>query len=305
MAKTAFFQCKEAEQHDTGYGHVEAPARMVAIQHAMEAAQLKPDVLLKKSPARLEDLARCHTQDHIGLVQRYCTSGEDFHDPDTVMGAGSWDAALLSAGGAIQAARAVHAGEADNAFVAMRPPGHHAERNRVMGFCLFNNVAIAARWLRAEAGLNRIAILDWDVHHGNGTQHITYNDDSIYYISIHEHPLYPGTGHPSERGKNDTNLNITMGAGMGPEHWLTAIKDKVLPEFEQFDPDILFISCGFDAHRMDPLANQRLESETFGEMTRLVRPVANGKIVSLLEGGYNLQALGESAAHHFHALQKS
>lgn len=304
MAKTAFFQCDEAQQHDTGFGHVEAPARMVAIQHAMEAAKLKPDLELKKSPARHEDLARCHTEEHIGLVQRFCASGDYFHDPDTVMGPGSWDAALLAAGGAIEASRAVVEGEADNAFSAMRPPGHHAERNRVMGFCLFNNVAIAARWLRAEAGVKKVGILDWDVHHGNGTQHITYNDDTIYYISIHEHPLYPGTGHPSERGKNDTNLNITMGAGSGPEKWIAAIKETVLPEFEEFDPDILLISCGFDAHRMDPLANQRLESETFGEMTRLVKPVAGGKIVSLLEGGYNLQALGESAAHHFHALQQ-
>ncbi|MBX3178808.1 MAG: histone deacetylase [Candidatus Hydrogenedentes bacterium] len=304
MAKTAFFQCDEAKKHDTGPGHVESPARMQAILHAMEAAQLKPDLLLKKVPATLDDLSRCHSHEHIGLVQRHCASGEDFHDPDTVMGPGSWDAALLAAGGAIEAARAVLAGEADNAFVAMRPPGHHAERNRAMGFCLFNNAAIAARWLRAEAGVNKVAIFDWDVHHGNGTQHITYNDDSIYYASIHEYPLYPGTGHPTERGKNDTNLNITMQAGSGPEDWIEAIEKEVLPEFARFQPDVLIISCGFDAHRLDPLANQRLESETFGEMTRLVRPVADGKIVSLLEGGYHLQGLGESAAHHFHALQR-
>lgn len=305
MAKTAFFQCEEAEAHDTGAGHVESPGRMGAIRNAFQAAGLKPDLLLEKRKASHEDLARCHAEAHIGIVQRYCLSGEEFHDPDTAMGPGSWDAAMLAAGGAIEACRAVVEKECDNAFSAMRPPGHHAERNRVMGFCLFNNAAIAARWLRAEAGVKRVAILDWDVHHGNGTQDITYNDDTIYYASLHEHPLYPGTGHPTERGKNNTNLNIPMAYGKGPEDWLGAIKDQVLPEFERFDPEVLIISCGFDAHRMDPLASQRLESETFGAMTRLVRPVANGRIVSLLEGGYNLQALGEGAAHHFHALQKS
>lgn len=304
MAKLAYFQCEEAEKHNTGYGHVEAPARMQAIRHAMEAAHLVPDVLIKKSPAGHDDLSRCHTEDHIGLVQRFCTSGDDFHDPDTVMAPGSWEAALLAAGGAVEAARTVLAGEADVAFSAMRPPGHHAERNRIMGFCLFNNAAIAARWLRAEGGVKRVAILDWDVHHGNGTQDITYNDDTIYYASIHEHPLYPGTGHPTERGKNNTNLNIWMPAAGGPEAWLAAIEDAVLPEFERFDPEFLLISCGCDAHRKDPLANQRLESETFGEMTRLVKNVAGGKIVSLLEGGYNLQALGESVAHHIHALRQ-
>jgi acetoin utilization deacetylase AcuC-like enzyme len=304
MSKTAFFQCEEAEKHDTGTGHVESPGRMGAIRNAMKAAGLTPDLQLEKKPARLDDLARCHAEAHIGIVQRYCTTGEEFNDPDTAMGPGSWDAALLSAGGAIEAARAVLEGRCDNAFSAMRPPGHHAERNRVMGFCLFNNAAIAARWLRTEGGLDRVAILDWDVHHGNGTQDITYNDDSIYYVSIHEAPLYPGTGHPSERGKNNTNLNITMSYGKGPEDWTGAIKDTILPEFERFDPQFLIISCGFDAHRLDPLAGQRLESETYGEMTRLVKNVAGGRVISLLEGGYNLQALGESAAYHFHALQR-
>lgn len=304
MAKWAFFQCKESEQHNTGPGHVESAARMQAIRHAMEAAHLVPDIRVPEVPARLDDLLRCHAEEHIGLVQRYCSSGEDFHDPDTVMGPGSWEAALLGAGGAIEAARLVQAGDADVAFCATRPPGHHAERNRVMGFCLLNNIAIAARWLRSEAGVRRVAILDWDVHHGNGTQDITYNDDSIYYASIHEHPLYPGTGHPSERGKNNTNLNICMPAARGPEAWMDAIEKEILPEFERFDPEILLISCGCDGHRMDPLANQRLESETFGAMTQAVKHVANGKIVSLLEGGYNLQALGESVAHHIHALKK-
>jgi len=304
MAQMAFFQCDESQKHNTGAGHPESAARMIAIQHAMEAAGISPAVSIEKRMASLDDLARCHTQDHIGLVQKYFLSGEPFPDPDTVMGPGSWDAALLGAGAAIEASRLVLEGVCDNAFCAVRPPGHHAERNKVMGFCLFNNVAIAARWLRTEGGLKRVAILDWDVHHGNGTQDITYSDDSIFYCSLHEYPHYPGTGHPSERGKKNTNLNISMSVECGPDAWLSAIEEDVLPAFEAFDPDFLLISAGFDAHRLDPLANQRLESETYKEMTRLIKGVANGRIVSLLEGGYNLQALGESVAYHLHELQQ-
>ncbi len=276
---------------------------MLAIRHAMEAAGIKPAIQVKKQPAGLDDLARCHTQDHIGLVQRYCTSGEPFPDPDTIMGPGSWNAALLGAGGAIECAKLVLSGECDNAFSAMRPPGHHAERNKVMGFCLFNNVAIAAKWLRTEGGVKRVAILDWDVHHGNGTQDITYQDDSIFYCSLHEYPHFPGTGHPAQHGKNHSNLNICMTVDCGPDAWLAAIEEDVLPAFEKFDPDFLLISAGFDAHRLDPLASQLLESETYKEMTRMIKGVADGRIVSVLEGGYHLQALGESVAYHLHELQ--
>ncbi len=277
---------------------------MAAIRHAMEAAGIEPDIHVEKRRATLDDLSRCHTQDHIGLVQRHCMSGEAFPDPDTNMGPGSWDAALLAAGGAIESAKLVLSGACDNAFSAMRPPGHHAERNKVMGFCLFNNVAIAARWLRAEGGVKRVAILDWDVHHGNGTQDITYNDDTIFYCSMHEYPHYPGTGHPAEHGKKNTNLNVCMSVDCGPDAWMAALEEDVLPAFENFDPDFLLISSGFDAHRLDPLASQRLESETYKDMTRAVKKVANGRIVSLLEGGYNLQALGESVAYHLHELQR-
>ena len=153
-----------------------------------------------------------------------------------------------------------------------------------MGFCLFNNIAIAARWLRESGGADRVAILDWDVHHGNGTQHSTYDDDTIYYISLHQYPFYPGTGHPGERGKNNTNLNLCMQSGMGPEHWLPAFDDHVVPELERFAPDVLLISAGFDAHINDPLGSQRLTGETYAEMTQRVRHIADGKIVSMLEG---------------------
>jgi acetoin utilization deacetylase AcuC-like enzyme len=186
----------------------------------------------------------------------------------------------------------------------MRPPGHHAEAAYAMGFCLFNNVAIAARWLQAEAGIKRVAILDWDVHHGNGTQHSFYNDASVYYVSLHQFPHYPGTGRAEERGAHNTTLNIPMKPDTRADVWLEAIEKKVVPELESFDPEFLLISCGFDAHELDPLAHQHLKTEDYARMTRMVKHLAGGKIVSLLEGGYHLGALGESSVAHFRALQE-
>ncbi|MBI2431726.1 MAG: histone deacetylase [Candidatus Hydrogenedentes bacterium] len=304
MRRTGFIFRQECLLHDTGPGHPERASRLPAILEAFHMAGLNPP-RLTIAPASKKELARIHTRDYINEIERTCREGLHYPDPDMVMVRESWVAALLAAGGAIGACQAVLAGEYDSVFAAVRPPGHHAEPDRAMGFCLFNNVAIAAAWLRAEAGVRRVAIVDWDVHHGNGTERAFYRDDTVYYASLHQHPLYPGTGHPSERGKNNTNLNIQLPPGSGPEAWLGGLQDRVMPEIEQFDPEFLLISCGFDAHRLDPLASQRLESESFAEMTRLVKPLAGGKIVSLLEGGYDLTALGESAVAHFRALQES
>lgn len=301
--RTGFCFREEGLLHDTGRGHPECPARLEAIRSAFAAANVDY-IAVDVAPASREDLLRVHTAAHIDTIERTCRENDEYPDADTVMGRASWDAALLAAGGAIAACNAVLEGAVDNAFSAMRPPGHHAERDRAMGFCLFNNVAIAARWLRDVRGLGKVAILDWDVHHGNGTQHTFYDDDTVYYASIHQHPLYPGTGYPNERGKNNTNLNVQMDWGFGPKEWLAVLDEKILPEFERFQPDFLLISCGFDAHTMDPLASQRLETQTYAEMTRRVKRVAGGKIVSLLEGGYHLRALGESAVAHFRALQE-
>ena len=301
--KSGFCFREEGLLHDTGRGHPECPARLEAIRKAFDAAKVDY-VSLEVSPAAREDLLRVHTAEHVDTIERTCREGLDYPDADTVMVKASWEAALLAAGGAIAACEAVLDGKVDNAFSAMRPPGHHAERDRAMGFCLFNNVAIAAQWLREARGVRKVAILDWDVHHGNGTQHTFYDDDTVYYASMHQHPLYPGTGFPHERGKNNTNLNVQMDWGFGPKEWLHALDTQILPEYERFKPDFLLISCGFDAHKMDPLASQRLETETYAEMTRRVKHVANGKIVSLLEGGYHLGALGESAVAHFNALQE-
>jgi len=288
--------------HDTGRGHPECAARLSAIAEVFERAGVSTSSR-RISSAREADVARVHTREHIRAIKEYCKSGATYPDPDVVMGPGSWEAAMLAAGTAIAACKGVAAGEIRRAFCAVRPPGHHAEADRAMGFCLFNNVAVAARWLQAEAGVKRVAILDWDVHHGNGTQHSFYNDDTVLYVSLHQHPLYPGTGQAHERGKNNTNLNIPLPPGAGPEQWLEALGKKAVPVLEAFAPDFLLISCGFDAHRSDPLAHQRLETETFAEMTRAVVHLAGGRIVSLLEGGYHLEALGASALAHFKALE--
>ena len=302
MAGTGLVYREECLLHDAGPGHPERPDRLRTVIGALREADL-PLVKIPCAPANREDLLRVHTEEHVATIERTCASGASYPDPDTSMAAESWDAALLAAGAGIAACDAVLEGRAANAFCAVRPPGHHAERDRAMGFCLFNNVAVAARWLQREKKVERVAILDWDVHHGNGTQHAFYEDPSIYYASIHQHPLYPGTGRADERGASNTNLNVPVAPGCDPGEWLNALDDKILPEFARFKPQFLLISAGFDAHRSDPLAAQKLEAHHYAAMTRRVLPVAGGRIVSLLEGGYDLEALGASVRAHVAALQ--
>jgi acetoin utilization deacetylase AcuC-like enzyme len=303
MKKTGYLFSEICLGHETPQGHPESAARLGAIQAAFEHAGLNPP-RIEPRPATRADLLRIHTEEHVETIRGTCLAGAPYDDPDTYMVPGSWDAALLAAGGAIEACRGVLSGDVDNAFSAMRPPGHHAESEYAMGFCLFNNVAIAARWLQAEAGVKRVAILDWDVHHGNGTQHSFYNDQTVYYVSLHQFPHYPGTGRAEERGAHNTTLNLPMSPGTPAEVWLDAIEKRVVPELESFAPDFLLISCGFDAHVLDPLGDQNLATEDYARMTRMVKHLANGRIVSLLEGGYHLGALGESAVAHFRALQE-
>ena len=302
MSDTAIVFREEGIFHDTGPYHPEKPARLEAILDAFTRHKIDPP-FLEIEPAAREDLLRIHTVQHVDTIEKTCKNNLDYPDPDTVMGEASWDAALLAAGGAISACKAVLEGKYKSVFEIMRPPGHHAEPNRAMGFCLFNNVAIAGRWLTDVAGLKRVAIFDFDVHHGNGTQKAFYNDDRVYYISIHQFPHYPGTGFPEERGKNNTNLNIQMMPGVPEELWHSAIENLVLPELKRFQPEFLLISAGFDAHRKDPLGSQNLEEEDFAKITRAVKGIAGGRIVSLLEGGYNLEALGESCVAHYLALR--
>ena len=301
MARTGFVYRKECLKHDAGQFHPESPNRLEAILQAFIDAGIDPP-LVDVEPAVKADILRIHSEEHYETIKRTCENNFPYPDPDTRMVRKSWDAALLAAGGAISACKEVIDGEIDHAFWAMRPPGHHAEKSQAMGFCLFNNIAIAARWLQHEAGLKRVAILDWDIHHGNGTQHSFFEDDSVYYFSIHQHPHYPGTGYPDEKGKNNSNLNMQMPPGCAAEEWHRVMDAHVLPELERFDPDFLLVSSGFDAHRLDPLGHQLLEAEDYAGMTRKVKQVAGGRIVSLLEGGYHLEALGWSAVAHFQAL---
>ncbi len=303
MAKTVLLYCPEAVLHDTGDYHPESPLRLEAIRRALQERHIEAPCL-RPEPAAPEDLLRNHTQTHLDEIRAACLDGAEYPDPDTVMVPASWEAALLSAGAGITAARGILNGQFENAFVMMRPPGHHAEADRAMGFCLFNNIAITAHWLRETGAAARVAIVDFDVHHGNGTQHAFYDDDTVLFVSLHEYPLFPGTGYPYETGKNNTNLNFQMAPGSSPMQWINTIQGAVVPQLESFAPDFLLISAGFDAHRLDPLGNQLLESRHFGEITRLIKHIAGGRTISFLEGGYHLGALGESVAEHVQALME-
>jgi acetoin utilization deacetylase AcuC-like enzyme len=227
-------------------------------------------------------------------------------DEDTTMSAGSAEAALRCAGAVTAAVDAVMGGKVHNAFCAVRPPGHHAERARPMGFCLFNNVAVGALHARRVHGLDRIAVVDFDVHHGNGTQDIFSDDPDLFYASTHQHPLYPGTGSSSERGVANNIVNVPLAAGAGSTHFRRAFEERVLPALADFGPQFVFISAGFDAHEADPLASLRLQEDDFEWVTRqlckLAADMCGGRVVSALEGGYDLDALAKSAAAHVSAL---
>ncbi len=304
MARTGLAYSARMLDHDTGVGHPERSQRLAAIKEAFDGAGLAPPEV-NIVPATRDDILRIHTADHVEKIQQTCALGQRYSDPDTTMCHESWEAALLAAGACISACKAVLDGELDNAFCAVRPPGHHAEADHAQGFCIFNNAAIAARWLQQVAGVGRVAIFDWDVHHGNGSQHSFYDDPTVYYLSMHQHPFYPGTGWPHERGAENTNLNVQMPPGSDHDDWLEAFREKIAPELERFNPEFLIVSAGFDAHRLDPIGSQRCETETFAELTRGIKSFAGGRIVSVLEGGYHLEALGECSLAHFQALAEA
>jgi acetoin utilization deacetylase AcuC-like enzyme len=284
-------------EHDTGYGHPERAARIPAVVGGVRSAGY-PVIDLAAQAATDEALTRVHTRGYVEAIRRFCASGGGALDPDTVATEASWDAARLSAGSGLTAVDALVAGSADVGFVVMRPPGHHALANRAMGFCLFNNVAIAARYLTARG--ERVAIFDWDVHHGNGTQQIFYDDPGVLYVSLHEFPAYPGTGWMTETGSGagaGFTLNVPWPTGTSGSSY-RHVTDRVLsPVLNQFKPDWLLVSAGYDAHRADPLAGLGLVASDYEYMAgRLAEVVPSGRIAVFLEGGYDLEALHDSAA---------
>jgi acetoin utilization deacetylase AcuC-like enzyme len=260
-----------ARLHPTGH-HPETPRRLEAVLAAFES-------WTEAVPATPEQVERCHTPEHVARIR--AVTEDTWLDGDTPASATSYEAALLAAGGAIQAA-------ATDAFAIVRPPGHHALAARAMGFCLFNNVAVAARAAQAEQGLERIAIVDWDVHHGNGTQAIFWDDPSVLYVSLHQWPFYPGTGGPEEQ--NETTVNIPLPGGLGDDAYVQAFEDTVEPAVRGFEPDLLLVSAGFDAHAEDPLAWMEVSASGFRELARRCRGLAP-RVAAVLEGGYNLETL--------------
>ncbi len=295
-------------EHDTGPWHPECADRLRAVLRALEAEEFH-DLLREQAPlATVEQLARVHPDRHLrNILDLAPAPGESIAlDPDTVFSAGSREAALRAAGGAVHGVDAVMDGWARRAFVAVRPPGHHAERERAMGFCLFANAAIAARHAQARWGLRRVAVADFDVHHGNGTQDIFYDDADLFYASSHQFPCYPGTGAAAERGRSGNVANAPLPPGATGAAFRAAWADTLLPALDRFAPELLIVSAGFDAHKADPLAQLRLETADFGWITERLVAVANrhcaGRLVSVLEGGYDLDALAASAALHVRTL---
>jgi len=292
--------------HRPGDGHVESPERLRAV---VDALNDDPNLELEPFDAPMvdvEDLLRVHPPAFVDAVFAAApSSGRRSLDPDTVMSTGSLTAARRAAGACAAAVRAVAAGETERSFCAIRPPGHHAEPETAMGFCMFSNVAVAARAAQA-AGLKRVAIVDFDVHHGNGTQAAFENDPSVLFASIHQSPLYPGTGDPSETGVGNI-VNATVAPHAPRETWRARFEGLV-ERVDAFAPELILVSAGFDAHVRDPLSAQSLEEDDFAWATRAIVSVAKarakGRVVSSLEGGYDLQALGRSAAAHVRALQE-
>ncbi|HEY6952692.1 MAG TPA: histone deacetylase [Bacteroidota bacterium] len=299
-------------EHHTGPGHPERAERLEAVvSHLKRRGMLKSLRQIRPAPASLDWIQKVHPMSYVRTIERRCLAGETVLDSgDTHVCRESYGVALLAAGGVLRAVDEVIEGHTRSVFCAIRPPGHHAETESVMGFCLFNNIAIGARYAQQKYGIERVAILDWDVHHGNGTQQIFWTDPTVLYISTHQYPLWPGTGASNETGEDAGDgftLNCPLRPGSGEPEFLNAFRERILPALHKFRPELLMISAGFDAHRDDPLANINLTEQSFKRATELAVEVAaryaNGRIVSVLEGGYNLEALSGSVEVHLKTLQ--
>ncbi|HVJ54607.1 MAG TPA: histone deacetylase family protein [Aliidongia sp.] len=306
---TLLFSHAACLDHDPGAFHPECPARLTAVLEALRASQFAALIRREAPLAELDDIARVHPRRHVDAVLS-AVPERGYHpiDGDTILSPGSGIAALRAAGGVVAAVDAVMAGEAKNAFCAVRPPGHHAEPGQAMGFCLFNNIVVGAQRARAVHGAERVAIIDFDVHHGNGTQAVAERDEGLFYASTHQSPLYPGTGAAEERGLGNI-VNAPLRGGAGSNEFRLAFTHWIMPELEKFAPDLLMISAGFDAHKDDPLGGLRLDESDYIWVTGLLAEYAEracgGRVVSALEGGYDLRALATSTAAHISVLMSA
>ena len=298
-------------QHDPGAGHPERPERYDAVTQALNQAGLTKSLARIESRSATEDeIAACHSRVYIQTVKREIAGGaHQLSTGDTSIGPRTWDVALKAVGGVINAVDTVVSRTVGNAFCAVRPPGHHARPEQGMGFCVFNNIALAARHAQHKHGVERVLIADWDVHHGNGTQDIFYEDGSVFFFSVHQSPWYPGTGRADETGANkgvNCTMNCPLPAGSGREQILGAFRHKLKPAADAFKPDLILISAGFDSRKDDPLGQFTLGDEDFAELTSLLLEVADkhagGRLVSVLEGGYNLQGLASATTAHVRTL---
>lgn len=312
MMKTAFASDPRFQNHATGQGHPERSSRLAHTLDHLQAKEWFASLqTVEAVRCETEWLARVHHRQLIERARASCEQGLPYLDtPDVAISAESFEVARLAAGTVLNLADEVAHGRVDNGFALVRPPGHHAEHDAALGFCLFNNIAIAARYLQDQHGLEKILIVDWDVHHGNGTQHLFEEDPSVFYVSTHQYPHYPGTGAYSETGTGagkGATLNCPMNAGAGNETYTQAFSETILPAIDAFGPDMILISAGFDAHQADPLGSINLTTEHYAWMTRRLMECAdhhcNGRILSVLEGGYDLDALALSVAVHIGTLK--
>jgi len=313
MRRTGYVYDKRYLLHQPGEWHPERPARLEAIQERIQSNGLLGELVrIPPYKAPLSWVERVHDHDYIRRFREACKQGRSiFQVPDCGICPETYEIALLAAGGVMAAADAVMGGKVNNAFCAVRPPGHHAEKARALGFCFFNNVAVAAVYLLEHFGLEKVAIVDWDVHHGNGTQHLFESDPRVFYLSLHEDPqfCYPGTGYRKEHGKGPGEgftLNLPLPTGSGDVEYLQALEKEGVPRLREFAPQFLLISAGFDAHRDDPLAHQELSREGYREMGRLLlklaRETEEGRVITVLEGGYNLEVLADCVEDHLRLL---
>jgi len=298
-------------EHKTTPGHPESPRRLTAIIKHLKAsgvyAQLKH---LTPTPAPLNWIETIHSPAYIERARQSCEQGEEYLDsPDVPISRKSYEAALMAAGGVLCAVDAVMQGEAKNAFCAVRPPGHHATRDMAMGFCIFNNVAIGTKYAQQKHRLSKVLIVDWDVHHGNGTQAAFYEDPSVLYFSTHQYPFYPGSGSEAEKGRGkglNHTINVPLPAGSGDTEYINAFEQRLRPAAIAFSPDFVFVSAGFDAHEHDTLGGMRVTTEAYGKLSRIVKQIAEqcckGRLVSVLEGGYGLEGLAASVEAHLRVL---